>query len=65
MACDFCAELSGAEVVVEHGDVDVVEDLGCLLNGGGWDAVVSVLAQDGSSEMQVGRFVVEQKDANV
>ncbi len=59
---DFGAELAGAEVVVEDGDVDVVEELGGLFDGGGGDALVAVLAEDGGAEMEVGRLVVEQQD---
>ena len=61
---DFGAELAGAEVVVEDGDVDVVEELGGFFNGGGGHALVSVLAQDRCAQMQIGGFVVEQQDTN-
>jgi hypothetical protein len=61
---DLGTELTSAEVVVEDGDVDVVEELGGLLDGGGGDALVAVLAEDGSAEVQVGGFVVEQEDAD-
>ena len=63
-SCDLGAELAGAEVVVEDGDVDVVEELGGFFDGGGGDALVAVLAQDGGAEMQIGGLVIEQKDAN-
>ena len=58
---DFGAELAGAEVVVEDGDVDLVEELGGFFDGGGGNACVAVLAQDGGAEMQIGWFVVEQQ----
>jgi hypothetical protein len=59
---DFSAKLTGAEVIVEDGYVDVVEEFGGFFDGGGGDALVSVLAKNGGAEMKVGRFVVEQKD---
>ena len=60
---DLGAELAGSEVVVEDGDVDVVEELGGLFDGGGRDALVSVLAEDGGAEMEVIRLVVQQQNA--
>ena len=51
-------------MVVEDGDVDAVEVLVGLLDGGGGDALVAVLAQDGGTEMKVCRVIVEQQDAN-
>jgi hypothetical protein len=59
---DFSAKLAGAEVIVEDGYVDVVEEFGGFFNGGGGDALVTVLAKNGGAKMEVGRFVVEQKD---
>jgi hypothetical protein len=61
---DLGTELAGAEVVVEDGDVDVVEEFSGLLDGGGRDALVAPLAEDGGAEVQVGGLVVEQKDAD-
>src|ERR1700677_3605084 len=61
---DLGTELAGAEMVVENGDVDVVEELGGLLDGGGGDALVAMLTEDGGAEVQVGGFVIEQEDAN-
>jgi hypothetical protein len=61
---DLGAELAGAEMVVEDGDVDLVEELSGLFNGGGWDALVAVLAQDGGAEMKIVGFVVEQQDTH-
>ncbi len=61
---DLGAELAGAEVVVEDGDVDAVEELGGLFDGGGGDALVAVLAEDGGAEVEIGGFVVEQEDAH-
>jgi hypothetical protein len=61
---DLCSELAGAEVIVEYGDVDVVEEFGCLLDGGGGNALVAMLAKDGGAQVQVGGFVVEQEDAD-
>ena len=64
-AGDFGAELARAKVVVEDGDVDVVEELGGLFDGGGGDALVAMLAQDGGAEVEVGGFVVEQQDTDM
>jgi hypothetical protein len=61
---DLGAELTCAEVIVEDGDVDVVEEVGGFFDGGGGDALVAMLSQDGGAEMQIARFVVEQKDAH-
>jgi hypothetical protein len=60
---DFGAELSGAEVIVEDSDVDVVEEFGCLFDGGGGYALVSMLAEDSRAEMQVIGLVVEKENA--
>jgi hypothetical protein len=62
---DLGPELPGAEMIIEDRDIDIVKDLGCLLNGGGRDALIAVLAKDGSAEMQVGRLVVQKEDTNV
>jgi hypothetical protein len=51
-------------MVVEHGDVDAVEDLSRLFDGGGRDAVVSVLTKNSRPQMQVCGFVVEQEHTN-
>ena len=63
-AGDFGAELPGAEMVVEDSDVDVVEELGCLFDGRGGNAVVAVLTEDGRAEKEIVGVVVEQQDAN-
>jgi hypothetical protein len=60
----FGAELAGAEVIVEYGDVDIVEELGGFFDGRGGDALVAVLTQDGSAEMEIVWLVVEQQDAH-
>lgn len=61
---DFGAELTGSEMVVEYGDVDIVEEVSGFFDGGGGDALVAMLAQDDSAEMEVGGLVVEQQDAH-
>jgi hypothetical protein len=61
---DFGAELAGAEVVVEDRNVNVVKKLGGFFDGGGGNALVTVLAKDGGAKVKVGWFVVEQKDAD-
>src|SRR5512147_2821850 len=61
---DFSAELSCAEMVVEHGDVDVMQ-LGYGFvdrTGGGY--FVSVAAQDSSAEQKMVFEVVEEKNSN-
>src|SRR5271165_6684127 len=59
-----CAELAGAEMVVEHRDVNGVQ-LGLGLFGGtSRDYLVSLLAQDGRAQNEVLFAVVEQQDAN-
>jgi hypothetical protein len=55
---DFSAKLSGAEMVVEDGDVDVVEELDGLFDGGSGDALIAVLAEDGGAEVEVAGLVV-------
>jgi hypothetical protein len=62
---DLGPELSGAKVVVEDGDVDVVEELYGLLDGGSRDALVAVLSKDSGAKMQIRRFIIEQKNANI
>jgi hypothetical protein len=59
---DFCAELAGAEVVVEHGDIDLVEELVGFFDSGSHEGVIAVLAKDCGAEMQVDGIVVEQQD---
>jgi hypothetical protein len=61
---DLGAELTVAEVIVEDGDVDVVEEFGGFFDGGGGNALVAVLAKDGGAENEVVGFVVEKEDAN-
>jgi hypothetical protein len=61
---DFGSELTCAEVVVENGDVDVVEELGCFLDCGGRDALISMLPKNGGTEMQVAGLIVKQEDAH-
>ena len=61
---DLGPELAGTEVVVEDGDVDVVEELGGLFNAGRGDALIAALAEDGGAEVEVDGLVVEQEDAD-
>jgi len=60
----FGAELSCSEVVVENGDIDIVEEFGCLLDRGRGNAVVTMLAENGGTEEQVIGLIIEQQDAN-
>src|SRR5271165_3595243 len=58
------AELAGAEMVVEHRDVNGVQlGLG-LLGGTSRDYLVSLLAQDSGAQNEVFFAVIEQQDAN-
>jgi hypothetical protein len=61
---DLGAELAGAKVVVEDRNVDAVEEFGGLFDGGGGNALVAVLAKDGSAEVQIAGFIIEQKYAH-
>jgi hypothetical protein len=61
---DLGSKLPGAEMVVEDGDVNVVEEFGGLFDGGGREALVAVLAKDGSAEVQIAGFIVEQENAH-
>ncbi len=56
---DLSAKLASSEVVVEHGDVDFIEELRGLLDRGGRDTLIAVLAQNGRAKMQISRLVVE------
>ena len=58
------AKLAGAKVVVEDRDVNTVEEVGGFFDGGCGDALVAVLAKDGSAEVEIIGFVVEQKNAH-
>ena len=62
---DLGPELARAKMVVQNGDVDVVEELYGLLDGGSRHALVAVLSKDSRAKMQIRRFVIEQKNANV
>jgi hypothetical protein len=65
IGCYLSAELASSKVIIEDRDVDIVEELGGLFDGGGWDALVAMLAEDGSAEVQVGWFIVQQEHAHV
>jgi hypothetical protein len=60
----FGAELACSEVVVENRDVDVVEEVGGFFDGGGGKALVSMLAQNGSAEVEIRGLVVEQQNTH-
>jgi len=57
--CDFGTELASSQMVVENGDIDVVEELDGLFDSGGGNALIAMLAENGGSEVQIGWFVVE------
>jgi hypothetical protein len=61
---DCGAEFAGAEVVVEHGDVDLVDQGHGLFDGGGGFGLIAVLAEDGGAKVEICRLVIEQEDAN-
>jgi len=56
---DLGAELACAKMVVEYGDVDAVEEFRSFFDGGGGNALVAVLTQNGGAKVEVGRFVVK------
>jgi hypothetical protein len=62
---DLGAEPTRAKVVIEHGNVDMVEGLGGFLDCGGGNATITVLAQNSGSEVQIRRLVIEQQNADV
>ena len=62
LAATSVPNLAGAEVVVENGDVDLVEELGGFFGGGGRERGVAVLTQNGAAKMQIDRIVVEQQN---
>jgi hypothetical protein len=57
--------LAGAQVVIEDGDIDGIEVLHRFLDGGGWETLVAVLAEDGGAEVEIVDFVVEEEDPDV
>jgi hypothetical protein len=61
---DFCPKLACAEVVIQYGDVDLIEEFGRLFDSCGGNTLVAVLAKDGRAEMEVTGLVVEQENAN-
>src|SRR6202012_392874 len=61
---DFGAELACAEMIVEDGDVDVIEVLDGLVDGGSGNTLIPMLAEDGGAEMEIAGLVVEQEDAH-
>jgi hypothetical protein len=65
VAGDLGAETAGPEVIVKHGDINVVEGFGGFLDGRGRNTAVPVLAKDRGTKVQIGRFVVQKEDANV
>jgi hypothetical protein len=60
----FGAELACSEMIVEDCDVDFVEELGGLFDGGCGEALVAVLTQDCGAEMEVAGLVVKQQDSD-
>ncbi len=61
---DLGAEFSGAEMIVEHSDVDVVEHLFGFFNGARGLGEISILAQDGGAQQQAVDVIIEQQNAN-
>jgi hypothetical protein len=61
---DVGAEAPDAEVVIEHGDIDAVQQLLRLLDRIGGLGDVAVLAKDGRAQEKVLRVIVEQQHAN-
>jgi hypothetical protein len=65
VGCYIGAKLSCSQVIVEDGNINFVEELGGFFDGGGWNALVAVLAEDGGPQMQVGWLIIQQEHANV
>lgn len=63
--CDFGAELACPQVIVEDGDVDLVEELVGFVDGSGGERGVTVLAEDSGAKMQCDGIIVEQQDGDV
>jgi hypothetical protein len=61
---DLGAELACAEVVVEDGYVDVVEEFGCLFDAGCRDTLIAALTEDGGAQVEIDGLVIEEKDAD-
>ena len=58
---NLSAELARSKVIIEHRDIDIVEELRRLLDRRGRNTLVAVLAQNRSSKMKIRRLVVEQQ----
>ena len=61
---DCCAELAGSEVVVEDGDVNLIQEPICFLDRGGGESCIAMLAEDCAAQVKVHGVVVEQQDCN-
>jgi hypothetical protein len=59
---DLGAKLTVAEVIVQDGDVDVIEELSSLFDGGGRNALVAMLTKDGGAENEVVGLVIKEQD---
>ncbi len=57
-------ELSRAQMVVEHGDIDLVEQLLRFADGARRVGEVTVLAQDGGSKEQILWIVIKEQYAD-
>src|ERR1700722_8273947 len=55
---DLCTELAVAEVIVQDRDINVIEELGGLFDGGGGNALIAMLTKDGGAENEVVGLVV-------
>src|SRR6185437_2638838 len=59
---DLRAKLTCAKVIVQDGDVNLIQHQVGFLDGGRGDRGISVLTEDRGAEMQVYRIVVEQEN---
>jgi hypothetical protein len=63
-ARDIGAKFSSAQVVVQHGNVDLIQQPLGLFNRAGRFGHISVFAQDGGAQQEIVRVVIQQQHAN-
>jgi hypothetical protein len=51
-------------MVVEHCNIDIIEELCRLLNSGSWNAMVPMLAKNSGAQVKIGGLVIEQKNTD-
>jgi hypothetical protein len=58
--CDLRPKLACAQMVVEDGDINTVEELSCLFNRRGGDTFVAMLTQNGGAKVKVIGLIIKQ-----